>query len=89
MPKLPVDFDQKTDVDEIDFSKLQITQSDPKEELTDSLIPPPMTKTPEDMVQKNDNNELSKMDRKIQEEEKKYELHQRIYVGQLSEEEES
>ena len=45
------------DVDELALSKLQIRQSDPKEELvdvTDSLILPPTTKAPEDMAEKND-----------------------------------
>ena len=56
-PKLQTDIDQKTDVDEIAFSKLESGQSDLKEELvevTDSLIPPPMTKMPEDTVEKNE-----------------------------------
>ena len=90
MPKPQTDIDQKTDVDEIAFSKLQIRQSDPKEELvevTGSLIPLPMTRVPEDMVEKNDSSELSKVDRK--QEEEKYKVYQRTYVGQHSEEEET
>ena len=57
--------------------------------MTDSLIVPPMTKIPKDTVEKRNSNELSKVDRKLQEEEEKYELYQRLYVGQFSEEEES
>ena len=42
----------------------------------------------EDMVEKNCSDELSEAERKLQEEEM-YEWYQRVYVGQLSEEEES
>ena len=41
------------------------------------------------MVKKNDSNELSKAERKQQQEEEKYEVYQRTYIGQLSEEGES
>ena len=83
---------KKTDVDEVGFSKLQIGQSDLKEEpkkVTDSLVPPPLTETPEDMAGKNDSKELSEAERKLQQEEENYKQYQRIYMGQLSEEEES
>ena len=67
MPKSQTDIDQKMVVDEIAFSKLHIRLSDPKQELveeTDSLILPPMTKASEDMVEKNDSDELSEAERK-------------------------
>ena len=69
------DIDQKTNVNEIAFSKLQIRQSDPKEKLvvTDSLIPPPLMKILEDTVEKHDSYKLSEVERKLQEEEEKYE----------------
>ena len=94
MPKPQTDIEQQTDVDEIAFSKLQIRQSDLKEEpveMTDPLILPPMTKAPEDTVEKNDSNELSKVERKQEEEEEeeKYVVYQRTYVGQLSKEKEN
>ena len=63
--KPQTDIDQKTDVKEIAFSKLQVRQSDLKEELlelTDLLIPPPLMKMPEDMVEKNNSNELSEVE---------------------------
>ena len=44
-PRPQTDIDKTTDIDKVPFSKLQIRQSDPKEELievTDSLIPPPL-----------------------------------------------
>ena len=90
--KHQTDVGQRTDVDEIPFSKLQIRQNDPKEkpvEVMDSLILQPMSKAPEDTVQNNDSDDLSKMERKQQQEEDKYEVYQRTYMGQLSEEEES
>ena len=55
MPRPQTDNDQKMDINEIAFSKLHISQNDPKEELvevTDLLILPPMTRMPEDMVEK-------------------------------------
>ena len=68
-PKHQTDIDQKTDVDEIVFGKLQIGQSNLKEELVevmDSLIPPPPNEMPEDMVGKNKIDELSEVERKLQ-----------------------
>ena len=92
MPRPQTDIDQKADVNEIVLSKLQIEQSDLKEEMTevtDSLTPPPPTEMPEDMVGENANKELSEVERKLQQEEESYEWYQRVYMGQLSEEEES
>ena len=69
VPKPQTDIDHKTDVDKMAFSNLQIRQSDLKEELveaTDSLIPPPPMKMAEDMVEKNDSNKLSEVERKLQ-----------------------
>ena len=71
-PKPLNDIDQRTAINEIPFSKLQIRQNDPKEELveiTDSLILPPMTKALEDTVEKNDSDKLSEVERKQQQEE--------------------
>ena len=67
MLKPQTDIEQKTDVDEIPFSKLQIRERDLKgepAEVKDSLILPPMTEAPEDTVEKNDSNKLSKAERK-------------------------
>ena len=55
-------------------------------EVTDSLIQPPLMKTPEDTAGKNDSKELSEAERKLQQEEESYDQYQRIYMGQLSEE---
>ena len=75
-PRPQTDIDQTTDVNEVAFSKLKIRQSNPKEELievTDSLIPPPLIVTPEDMEGKNGSKELSEAERKLQQEEESYE----------------
>ena len=75
-PRPQADIEQTTDVDEGAFSKLQIRQSDLKEEpieVTDSLIPAPPTKTPEDMTERNDGEELSEAEIKLQQEEESYE----------------
>ena len=57
--------------------------------MTDSLILPRPTEELEDMVEKNNSNELSEAERKQQLEEEKYKVYQRTYSGQISEEEES
>ena len=83
-PKPQTDIDQKMDVDKLALSKLQIGQSDPKEELvdvTDVLIPPPTTKVLEETAEKNNSNELSKAEKRQQQEEEKYAVYQRMYTG--------
>ena len=74
-PRLQTDIDQTTEIDKIAFSKLQIRQGDLKEEpieVTDSFIPLPLTEMPEDMVGKNNSEELSEVERKLQQEEESY-----------------
>ena len=72
---------------------MQIRQSDPKEELievTDSLIPPPpKMETAEDMPVNIDGEELSEVEKRLQQEEERYDLYKRAYKGQLSEQGES
>ena len=54
-----------------------------------SLIPPPpVTEAPE-VTEKTNGKELSEVEKKLQREEEKYELYDRIYMGQLSDKEES
>ena len=91
-PSPQTDIDKTTDINEVAFSKLHIGQSNLKEEpkeMADSLIPLPLTETPGDITGKNDSKELSEVERKLQQKEEKYKLYQTIYMGQLSEEEES
>ena len=67
MPRPQTDTDQKTDVNKLALSKLQIRQTDLKEELvnvTDSLIPPPITKAVEERAEKNDSHELCKVEKR-------------------------
>ena len=58
--------------------------------MSTSLIPPPqVTETPGEVTENNNGGDLSKADKRLQKEEEKYKLYERIYVGQLSKEEES
>ena len=83
-------MEQTTDIDEVAFSKLQIGQSDLKEEpleVTNSLIPPPSTmEILGDMTENTDEEGLMEAERRLQREEEKYKVYDRIYVGQLSDE---
>ena len=45
--------------------------------------------TPGDMTGNTNGEELSEVEKRLQKEEEKYDLYGRVYVGQLSEEEES
>ena len=92
LPKFQTDIDQKMDVDGLALNKLQIGQNDPKEEqvdVTESLIPPLTTKALEKMAEKTDNDVLTKVEKRDQQQEERYVVYQRTYVGQLIEEEES
>ena len=55
-------MEQTMDIDEVAFSKLQIEQSDPREEqleVTKSLIPPPqVTEAPEEVTENTNGEEL-------------------------------
>ena len=76
------------DIDEVAFSKLQIGQSDPKGgplEVTKSLIlTPPVTEASRDMTENTYWEGLTEVERRLQREEEKYKMYNRIYVGQLS-----
>ena len=84
---------QTTDIDKVAFSKMQIGQSDPKEETLEvmkSLIPPPtMTEALGDMAENTNGEGLTEVERRLQREEEKYEMYDKIYMGQLSDEEDS
>ena len=73
LPKPWPDINQKTDVDGLALSKLQIGQNDPKEEqvnVTKLLIPLPTTNALEEMAEKTDD-ELTKVRNRHQQEEGK------------------
>ena len=92
-PKPKTNMEQTTDIDEVAFSKLQIRQSDPKEEpleVTKSVIPPPpVTEAPEEVTEDTNREELLEVEKRLQREEEKYKLYNGIYVGQLRKEEKS
>ena len=91
LPKPKPNINQKTDIDELALSKLQVGQNDLKEEqvnVTESLIPLLTTKALEEMTEKTDD-ELTKAEKRDQQEKEKYAMYQRMYIGQLSEEEKS
>ena len=74
---------------EVDIDKLNLEQDSPKEEwikVTDSLILPP---TMIEEEEKATTEELMEVDIRYQQEEEKYMLWQKVYIGQLREEEES
>ena len=86
-------MEQTADTDKVAFSKLQIGQSDPQEEpleVTTLLIPPPpTTEALGDMIENTNREGLSEAEKRLQRDEEQYELYNRIYVGQLSNDEES
>ena len=92
-PKAQTNMVQTTDIDEVAFSKLQIGQSDPKEELlevTKSLIPlPSMTEALEDVTEDTNREGLLEVEKRLQREEEQYKLYDSIYIGQSSDEEEN
>ena len=70
--------EQTMDIDEVAFSKLQIGQSDLKEEpleVTKSLVPPPSTmEASEDMMENTDGEGLTEAERRLQREKEKFEV---------------
>ena len=92
-PKPKMDIVQTMDIDKVPVSKLQIGQDDQKEEpweVMESLIPPPsMTETSDNTAENTNGEELAEAERKLQREEEKYKMYNRMYVDQLSDEEDS
>ena len=88
-----MDIEQTTNIDEIPFNKLQIGQDDLKDEpleVMELLVPPPQGMEISDDTAENTNaEELTEVERKLQREEVKNEMLNRIYVGQLGNEEDS
>ena len=87
--------DPTTDIAKLDIGKLNIEQDSPKEKqvkVTDSLILLSMSE--EEKATMGETTEettegLTEMEKRYQLEEEKYALHQKVYVGQLCNEEES
>ena len=86
------DAEKITDVYEIPLSKLQIGQDSHKEELlevTESLVLLPSTLTASEDTTENTDEGLMEAEVKLQGEEEKFEMYDRIYMGLLSDEESS
>ena len=83
----------KLEVDKLDIDKLHLEQDSPKEEwikVTNSLILPPTTSEEEEKATMEEaTEEMTEVEKKYQQEEEKYTLQEKIYIGQLSEEEAS
>ena len=81
-PKPQTNIDQMTDIDKVAFSKLQIGQSDLKEELiemTKSLIPLlPATETPGEVTENANGKELLEAEKRLQKEKEKYDLYRKV-----------
>ena len=83
------------DIDEVPFHKVNMGQDEQKEketlEVTQSLVLPPSDPTNVEGITKDETEEegLKKMENRLQKEAEKFELYDRIYIGQLSEEETS
>ena len=85
LPKPQPAINQKTDIDGLVLSMLQIGQNDPKVEqvnATELLIPLPTTKAQAEMIEKT-NDELTEAKKTDQQEEVKYVMYQRMYIGQV------
>ena len=86
LPKPQSNPDSQPEVVKINMDKLSLEHDNPQEEhmqVTDSLIPPPTM----DKEEKTTTQEKTDAETRYQQEEEKYKLQQKIYVGQLSDEE--
>ena len=89
-PTQKTDVEKTTDIDEIPFSELKIGQDDHEEEpleVTEILVPLPSTSAALEDTTKNIDEGLMEVKIKLQGEEEKFEMYDRIYVGLLSDEE--
>ena len=88
MPNPQSESDSKLEVDKLDMDKLHLEHDIPQEEqikVTDLLILPPTM----DEEEKATIEETMELETRYQQEEEKYVLQQKTYIGQLSDEEES
>ena len=77
----------------MDLLGTQFGQSNPKEEPLEMMklliLPPSRTEASGDMTENTDGEALTEVERRLQRKKEKYEVYNRIYVSQLSNEEES
>ena len=94
LPKPQSEPDPTTDIDKLDIDKLHIEQDSPKKKqvkVTGSLIPLPMSeeeKATLGEITEEAMEGLTEAEKMYQLEEDNYALHQKVYIGQLSNEEE-
>ena len=93
MPKPQSEPNLKLEVDKLDIDTLHLEQNSPKEEqieVTNLLIPPPTTSKEEEKATMEETlKEMIEVEKNYQQEEEKCMQQEKIYIGQLSEEEES
>ena len=91
-PNQKMDMEKVMDIDEIPFSKLQIGQDGHKEEpleVTESLVSLPSTLATSEDTTENTDEGLTEAEEKLQMEEEKFKMYDRIYMGLLNDEEDS
>ena len=94
-PKLKTDLDQTMEIDSVPFHNLSLGHDGQKMEepveVTQSLVLPPTDMTNVEGVAKDEPGEEEKkhmeMELRLQKEEERYDLYNRVYIGQFSEEE--
>ena len=92
-PKQKMDMEKVTDMDEVPFHKLKLGQDEKREgkplEVTESLVPPPSDSANAEGTTRDEEEGLMEVEVKLQKEEEKFEMYDKIYMGLLSEEETS
>ena len=96
VPTQKLETEQAMDIDEVPFHKLTLKQDEPKDteplEVMQSLVPLPSDPTKEEAKANDEMKEeegKTDMEIRLQKEAEKFEMYDRIYVGQLSKEETS
>ena len=95
VPKQKTNTEQTKNINEVPFHELNLGQDEQKEqeplEMTQSLVPQPSDLMDMEATTKDETEGGGQMDMKtrLQKEAEKFEMYDRIYVGQLSEEEAS
>ena len=93
VPKQKTNTEQTTDIDEVPFHKLNLGQDKQKEkeplEVVQSLVPPPSDPMNMEAATKDETEGQMDMETRLQKVAEKFEMYDRIYIGQLSEEETS
>ena len=93
IPKQKMDTEEVTDIDKVPFHKLSLGQDEQKEgeplEVTKSLAPLPSDSANMEGTVKDEEEGLMEVEVRLQKEEEKFKMYDKIYVNLLSEEETS